>query len=318
MPNKEKNRILITGGAGYIGSATTKAFLDNGFETTVFDNLSTGQRNAIDSRASFVEGDVRDTDALRGVFEKEEYNAVVHLAAFKSIDEGELKPELYLENNVDGTHHVLIEMARANVPNIIFSSSAAVYGKQGDVPCGEDIQLEPSNVYGRTKFLAEELIHSYVESGAIKKGTILRYFNVAGTGSDFKEVSPSGLFSHVAYAIKNGQPVKVYGNDYHTPDGTCIRDYVHVSDIAQAHIDGYSSGGGVFNIGSGTGYSVEEVLGVFEEYTKKNISVIYEQRRAGDIAFSRADTRKVHEKLGWKPKRLLRDMVASTLQMYDV
>ena len=312
-------RILITGGAGYIGSTCVHALLADGYDVTVFDNLTTGQRSMVPREVLFVEGDIRDREALSRVCDAHTYSAVMHLAALKDVVESQQHEALYREVNIDGTATVLDVMARYSVPRIVFSSSAAVYGVGGDVLYTEDMPLAPVHVYGETKRAAEQLIQDAHSSGDIRAAVSLRYFNVAGDAlGRTSSHAVGGLFDVIAATIARDGVVSVFGDDYNTPDGTCVRDYVHVADVASAHRDAYTGESGVYNIGSGTGYSVRAVIDAFERILGHPVAFEVAPRRDGDVAYSCADTTQATRELGWKPQYTLDDMVRSSLHRYGL
>ena len=305
MPN-----ILITGGAGYIGSHTVKLLKEKNFNVFVYDNLSNGHREAVLDVPLF-EGDVNDEKALPEVFESKHIDAVIHFAAFIEVGESVKNPLKFYLNNVAGTLNLLKVMKRFKVKKLVFSSTAAVYGNPSKTPIKENFPLLPINPYGETKLAVEKTLKNLSESGDIDY-VALRYFNAAGA-------DPSGLIgeSHnpethlIPLVLKTAkgerESIKIFGSDYPTPDGTCIRDYIHVNDLAQAHLlaleyllDGGKSD--VFNCGYGIGYSVKEVIDTAKRITGIDFKVENAERREGDPAVLVADSEKIKSGLNFSPK----------------
>jgi len=305
MPN-----ILITGGAGYIGSHTVKLLKEKKFNVFVYDNLSNGHREAVLDVPLF-EGDVNDEKALTELFENADIDAVIHFAAFIEVGESVKNPLKFYLNNVAGTLNLLKVMERFKVKKLVFSSTAAVYGNPSKTPIKENFPLLPINPYGETKLAVEKALKSLSESGDIDY-VALRYFNAAGA-------DPSGLIgeSHnpethlIPLVLKTAkgerESIKIFGSDYPTPDGTCIRDYIHVNDLAQAHLlaleyllDGGKSD--VFNCGYGVGYSVKEVIDTAKRITGIDFKVENAERREGDPAVLVADSEKIKSGLNFSPK----------------
>ncbi len=302
--------ILVTGGAGYIGSHMVKTLLDAGYDVVTLDNLRGGYRDAV-LGGSLVEGDIADTQLVRHLLSEHRVTAVMHFASFIQVRESVSNPGKYYRNNLADTI-ALIESVRAvGVRNFIFSSSAAVYGEPERVPIPETNAKNPVNAYGRAKWMVEQVLADLDRAGDCRSIS-LRYFNAAGA-------DPSGLLgerhepeSHliplVLRAAMGSIPcVKVFGNDYDTPDGTCIRDYVHVSDLCQAHLLALESlldGGetGAINLGNGNGYSVQEVIATAKRVTGRDIPTIFDQRRSGDPARLVADASLARSRLNWLPR----------------
>lgn len=312
-------KVLVVGGAGYIGSHVAKAMLEAGFEVRVFDNLSTGQKINLFDRAEFVEGDILDYGAISKAMDG--VDGVVHLAAKKAVGESMENPDLYSRNNIIGSLNILMAMSEKGVKNIVFSSSAAVYGMPEYLPIDEDHPLKPINYYGFTKQKIEEFMAWYDQLKGIKY-TALRYFNAVGydeTGViKGREVGVANLLPVVMEVI-NGKREKlmVFGTDYDTKDGTCVRDYVHVSDLADAHVlamkrlfEGGESE--VFNLGTGFGTSVKEILDSVERVHAVKLNVEYADRRAGDPAKLCASSAKAQKILGWKPRYTEIDFIVKT------
>ncbi|MGA2113661.1 MAG: UDP-glucose 4-epimerase GalE [Bryobacteraceae bacterium] len=302
-------KILVTGGAGYIGSHTVRLLLDQGYEVTVVDDLSKGYReNVPDGR--LVEMDIADTKRLAALLKESGAEAVVHFAAFIAVGESMREPARYFSNNVCGSLSVLAAMAEAGVRHIVFSSTAAVYGNPHATPIEETFPIQPVNVYGESKVMVETLLRWF---DAIHRITNvrLRYFNACGAdpqGRLGEQHEPeTHLIPLVLRAVETGQPVTIFGDDYDTPDGTCIRDYIHVNDLAQAHIQAleYLLGGGAsdaFNVGTGTGRTVLEIIRAVEEVTGQKVPYTTGPRREGDPAALVAASDKLRAKLGWKPQ----------------
>ncbi|MDP2650025.1 MAG: UDP-glucose 4-epimerase GalE, partial [bacterium] len=278
------NRVLVTGGAGYVGSACVKALCDSGYRVTAFDNLANGEKKYVDERATFVAGDVRDENALQKVFKALSPDTVIHAAALKAVGESEEQPGYYFTNNVSGTLNVLKAASEHGVEHFIFSSTAAVYRPSGSGIYKESDPSRAISVYGNSKIMAETLITEFARTGKIPAYTIFRYFNVAGDiGLHFIEKNPQNLFPLLARSFSDDAAFNVFGNDYATPDGTCVRDYIHVGDVADAHVRAISDGKtGVFNLGIGKGYSVLELIALFGEAAGKDVSYTFAERRRGD------------------------------------
>jgi len=303
-------KILVIGGAGYIGSHVVREFLDQGHTVTVFDNLSNGLRENLFADANFVYGDIMDSMALTRTA-AEGFDALVHLAAFKAAGESMIKPEKYSLNNISGTINILNAASEHGIKNIVFSSSAAVYGEPQYLPIDENHPKAPANYYGFTKLEIERLLEWYEKLRGIRFAS-LRYFNAAGydvkgrvTG---KELNPANLTPIVMEAASGIRAeVQVFGNDYDTPDGTCIRDYIHVNDLATAHVmalDYISKEGKslTVNLGTGSGTTVLEVIEAARRITGQPIPVTITGRRAGDPARLTASADLALEILGWKAR----------------
>ena len=308
-------KVLVTGGAGYIGSVTSELLLDAGFEVVVFDNLERGHRAAVDARARFIPGDLRDRDSIMGAMAKEKPDGVLHFAAYALVGESMEKPELYFRNNVAGGVFLAESMVAAGVKRIVFSSTCATYGVPERNPIDEDAPQRPSNPYGESKLMLEKILDWHARLHGLEP-VFLRYFNAAGATVKFGEDhSPeSHLIPNVLkVALGQAPEVRVFGDDYRTPDGTCIRDYIHIADLAQAHIlalEGRHSG--AFNLGTGEGFSVKEVLSVAREVTGHAIPAQVVARRPGDPDRLVAAADKAKRVLGWRPRyAALRTIVES-------
>lgn len=317
--------ILLCGGAGYIGSHMAKLLSESGFELTVLDNLSTGHEQAL-KWGDFVEADIRDADALDKVFSGREIDAVMHFSAKSLVGESVTHPEMYHDNNVVGSQRLLDAMRRHNVKKFIFSSTAAVYGMPDSESIDENHNTKPINPYGETKLAVERILSLYASAGI--RSVALRYFNAAGadlSGEIGEAHDPeTHLIPNILKSALSGgdSRLKIFGTDYPTPDGTCVRDYVHVSDLADAHLLALkhlekAEGFNVFNLGSGAGFSVKEVLQSCEEVLGEPIAHDIEDRRPGDPPVLVANSTRAREVLGWQPKFTdLKPIVESALNWH--
>ena len=304
-------RLLVLGGAGYIGSHTAVELLESGHDVVIVDSLVTGYEAAVPEGAIFYQGDIRDYDFLNSLFKKEAIDAVIHFAAFSLVGESVTDPLKYYENNLYGTKVLLKAMIDNGVNKIVFSSTAATYGEPENIPILEDDRTCPTNPYGETK-LAMEKMMKWSENAYGLKYVSLRYFNACGAHKSAKIGEAHNPESHLiplVLQVPNGkrESVSIYGTDYDTPDGTCIRDYIHVTDLAKAHILAveYLMKGGesnVFNLGNGVGYSVREVIETARKVTGHPIPAVEIPRRAGDPARLVASGEKAKAILGWKPE----------------
>jgi UDP-glucose 4-epimerase len=317
-------KLLITGGAGFIGSVLTAYLLDHGYEVVVVDDLSTGYSKAIDSRARFIEANILDitslVEALAGV------DTVIHCAAKSLVEESVSKPDLYEQINAAGTKVLLEAMSEANVLNIIFSSTAAVYGDSKIQPIAESGEINPVNPYGKSKIEAERLISKFCSNGFA--ATTFRYYNVAGsyqssTGQVLMEdhknethLIPKIMNNYIQH--KEITQVEIYGDSWPTKDGSCIRDYLHVADLAAAHLlalDSLKKGvNNIFNLGSGSGYSVFEVVNEIENVVGDKLNQVVSPARSGDPAVLLADIDKARKELGWIPKANLNQIILDSWQ----
>ena len=305
----KKRKILVTGGAGYIGSHTVRLLLERGYEAAVVDDLSNGHRHNVPAEILH-ELNLSDGAALAELMRRERFDAVIHFAAFAEVGESMRKPERYFRNNVGGSLSLLGAMVEAEVKNIVFSSTAAVYGTPESSPIREDFPIRPVNPYGESKAMVETMLGWFDQIHQVKSVT-LRYFNAAGADPEGRlgeEHDPeSHLIPLVLRAATTGKPVTVFGDDYGTPDGSCIRDYIHVNDLAEAHILAVERlcGGGAsdrFNVGTGAGHSVLEVIRAAEEATGKKVPYVVGPRRAGDPPCLVAAADKLRDALGWAPR----------------
>ena len=302
--------ILVCGGAGYIGSHAVHQLVERGEDVVIIDNLQTGHRGALNPAAKFYEGDIRDPKALDKVFMENRIEAVVHFAANSLVGESVEKPLLYFNNNVYGMQVLLEAMVRHHVGAIVFSSTAAVYGEPKRIPILEDDETNPTNPYGETKRTMEKMMKWVSRANDIRYVS-LRYFNAAGALEDGSIGEAHTTETHLIPLILQvplgkRDHITVFGTDYATPDGTCLRDYIHVIDLADAHllaIDYLRKGGesDVFNLGNGHGFSVKEMIETAKNVTGKAIKVEYGDRRAGDPAQLIASSEKARKVLGWNP-----------------
>lgn len=300
-------KVLVTGGAGYIGSHAVKSLINEGHSVVVFDNLSKGHSQAIDPRASFVEGSTGDMSFVAKILRQYEIEAVMHFAANIEVAESVADPGKYYENNVSSTIQLLSAMRQENVRKIVFSSTAAVYGNPEKIPIQESQACNPINPYGRSKWMSEMIIQDFCHAHQFGYA-ILRYFNVAGAWPDGHLGEDHHPETHLiprilAAAQDPKETVKIFGTDYRTDDGTCVRDYIHVVDLAKAHILAlekiqYGSGE-IFNLGSENGFSVRQVIATCEKVIGKKIPVTEEPRRAGDPAVLVASSEKIRRLLKW-------------------
>lgn len=304
--------ILVLGGAGYIGSHAVNQLIDKDYDVVVVDNLATGHEDAINKKAKFYKGDIRDKEFLSGVFDKENIEGVIHFAANSLVGESMEKPLKYFNNNVYGMQILLEVMQEHDVKHIVFSSTAATYGEPKKIPITEDMETCPTNTYGETKLTMEKMM-KWCDKAYGMKYVALRYFNVAGAkedGSIGEDHNPETHLIPIVLQVALGKRefITIYGEDYDTEDGTCIRDYVHVEDLIEAHILAlkYLMNGGesnIFNLGSSQGFSVKEIVDCVRKVTGLSIPAKIGERRAGDPAKLVASSEKAREVLGWNPTR---------------
>ena len=317
--------ILIIGGAGYIGSHVAREFLDRGHMVTVFDDLSTGQRENLFPEAGFIHGTILDYKCLLDACHKKD--AVIHLAAFKAVGESMEKPEKYSLNNINGTVHILNAMAQTGIKYLVFSSSAAVYGQPQYLPVDEKHPLNPENYYGFTKLEIERIMDWYDKLKSIRFAS-LRYFNAAGYDVKGRisglEQNPANLIPVIMEAARGiRKELLINGNDYDTRDGTCVRDYIHVNDLASAHAaaldyTGKNDKSFTVNLGSETGTTVTEILEAARRITGRPIPAIVGDRRKGDPASLTASSKAARELLGWKADHSDIDtIIRSTWEVYN-
>jgi len=312
------SKVLVTGGAGYIGAHVAAELLKSGYSIRIYDDFSNGLHRRVDGKfRDIVDGDMLDRVKLLAALDG--IDAVIHLAAKKSVEESVKDPLKYYENNVGGTLNLLGAMAAKGVKQLVYSSSAAVYSPNDKEAVVEDDPTAPLSPYGASKLLAEQLISS-VGSAEQISNISLRYFNVVGSNiAEFGDNSKDNLVPKVFLALKNGKRPQIYGSDYPTPDGTCIRDYIHVQDLALAHLaalkkveSGYLSQ--VYNVGSGKGYSVKEMMDQISKSIGRDINPEVSLARAGDSPKLIASIDKIKEQLGWSPKASLEEMIDSAWQ----
>ncbi|MBX3117988.1 MAG: UDP-glucose 4-epimerase GalE [Fimbriimonadaceae bacterium] len=301
-------RVFVTGGAGYIGSAVTERLIESGHQAVVFDNLQTGNRAAVHPEAKFIEGDLLDSDSLQKAVAESQAEAVIHLAAEALIDESIRNPGRFFSVNVTGGLNLLEAMRSCNIDKIVFSSTAAVYGEPKQIPITEDDPHEPVNAYGESKLQFERIMAWYRRSFGLNHISF-RYFNACGATEKFgesreKETHIIPLLFEVALGHRTG--FTLFGTDYDTPDGTCIRDYVHVYDIANAHVQALNQieriGAGAYNLGSGKGDSNLQVIEAVRKVTGKEVPFKNGDRRPGDPARLVASNEKAIRELGWSPR----------------
>jgi UDP-glucose 4-epimerase len=307
--NKSDNNILVTGGAGYIGSHIVEQLVKNNESVIIIDNLVTGYKKLINKKAVFIKADIKNKSNIKKIIKDYNITSIIHLAANLNVSEAEKNKRKYYTNNIIGTKNLLEACKNSSVKNIIFSSSCSIYGNvKGSVT--ENKKPNPQGYYGYTKFKGEELIKKLSLKYKFKYG-ILRYFNVAGASNSGKigeiETSHGHLIKNLAIqSLKKKPKIKIFGNDYKTKDGTCVRDYVHVSDLADIHIKGLNylqkkQKSFILNCGYGKGYSVQQIVNIYKKI-KKNVEVQYQKKRLGDIAQVYANTKKFKKILRWRPK----------------
>ncbi len=317
--------VLICGGAGYIGSHNVRAFLNHGEDVIVIDNLVTGHKQSLPENVKFYEGDIRDGKILDEIFTQNNIEAVIHFCAFSLVGESVEKPLKYFNNNVGGMISLLEAMQRNDVKKIVFSSSAAVYGEPERIPILETDPTNPTNPYGESKRIMEKMMH-WVSLQYDIRYVSLRYFNVAGAWHDGSIGEAHNHETHLVPIILQvplgkREKVTVYGDDYNTPDGTCIRDYVYIEDLADAHLLAleYLRKGGesqIFNLGSGDGYSVMEMINAARKASGQEIKLEIGKRRAGDPARLVADSSKARAILKWQPKVTSMEEIISTAWLW--
>jgi len=320
--------ILVTGGTGYIGSHTVVELLTAGHEVVILDNLSNSRKEVVDrietiagKRPEFVEGDIGDAHVLDKLFARFRFSAVIHFAGLKAVGESVSKPLEYYENNVHGSMVLFRAMMRHGVTRIVFSSSATVYGDPESLPIREDAALRATNPYGRTKLMIEEILEDIVRAQPDWRVATLRYFNPIGAHKsgqigEAPNGIPNNLLPYVAQVATGAlAKLRIFGNDYPTPDGTGVRDYIHVVDLALGHLKALGhlqshSGLHVYNLGTGQGYSVLEIVRAFEQASGRTVPYQITARRPGDIASCYANAEKALQELGWKAERGLEEMCA--------
>lgn len=313
--------ILVLGGAGYIGSHTVYELIDVGREVVIADNLETGHREAVHPAAAFYEGDIRNREFIDSIFDREDIDGVIHFAANSLVAESMKEPLKYYDNNLCGTKVLLESMVAHHIDNIVFSSTAATYGEPEQVPILETDRTEPTNCYGETK-LSMEKMFKWTSAAHGLRFVSLRYFNACGahiSGKIGEAHSPESHLIPLILQVPNGQReyISIFGDDYNTKDGTCVRDYIHVTDLAQAHIlamDYLMKGGenNIFNLGNGVGFTVKEVIDTARKVTGHPIPAQRDSRRPGDPAQLIASSEKAKTVLGWKPEHAALEHIIET------
>ncbi len=298
-------KVLVVGGAGYIGSACAEYLLDRDYEVTVFDALITGHRSAVDKRAEFVEGNLENRDLIIDVCKRGKFDAIMHFAAFSLVGESMQNPSKYFRNNLAFGLNLADAAVAGNVGRIVFSSTAATFGQPESVPIRENDRQIPINPYGESKLCFEKVLKWYREIHGVEYAA-LRYFNAAGATKNFGEDhSPESHLIPIILQVarKKREKIMIYGDDYETPDGTCIRDYIHILDLAQAHELALSAPeSGHYNLGTGNGLSVKTIVDAAREVTGREIKAEIAPRRAGDPATLIACSDRARKMLGWKPQ----------------
>jgi len=339
--NTQLKKILLTGGMGYIGSHTAIALIEAGYEVVLYDNLSNSKYSVLSRleiitgvKLQFIEGDVRDNTKLEQTLSNHKIDAVIHFAGLKALGESVERPIDYYENNISGTISLLKAMSALSIRTLIFSSSATVYGNPEYLPLDEQHPTHATNPYGRSKLQIEEILADVAKSDSSWKIACLRYFNPVGAhdsnlvGEDPNDV-PNNLMPYISSVAAGSMPhLNVYGNNYATPDGTGVRDYIHVMDLAQGHTSAlhylkHQAGFHLFNLGTGKGFSVLEMIKAFERASGKSIPYQIRARRPGDVAKCYAKVDKASTEMNWKASKTLQDMCSSTwsfqkkLQIFD-
>lgn len=303
-------KVLVTGGAGFIGGVTVRQLRRAGFEVVIFDNLSCGHKQTIPEGVKLIVGDLREKSDILSAMSSEKFDAVLHFAAYTIVPESMADPSKYFANNILASFNLLDAMAETNVKRFVFSSSAAVYGEPSEIPVTESARLAPSNAYGETKLIVEQYVKWYDLAYGIKYVS-LRYFNASGADLDNDLGEDRSVETHLiplvlCAASGKNKSVSIFGSDYPTRDGTCIRDYIHVKDLARAHIlalknlFGPSAESSIYNLGSEKGFSVKEIVAAAEKVTGKKINALLCPRRPGDPPALIASSEKIFSELGWK------------------
>lgn len=318
MKGNAMENILVTGGAGYIGSHMTRLLLEHKYHPIVFDNMSTGHREFIPEGAHFIKGDLRNPAHIEKVFEKYKIGAIMHFAASIVVPESVTDPLKYYENNIGGTLNLMRAMVKAKVRFFIFSSTATVYGERDDAHITEEAPLSAMNPYARTKYMIEQILQDASAAHDVRH-MIFRYFNVAGSHPSaeigIKMANPTHLIPNIMKVFLGKKKfLNVFGEDYDTPDGTCIRDYIYVMDLCRAHLLALESlkrgmTSDIFNLGSGTGFSVKQVIAAAQKVVGRKIKIKSAARRPGDVPRSVASFSKAHKILGWNPEATLEQII---------
>ena len=303
-------KILVTGGAGYIGSHMVKVLLEKGYDVVVADSLEKGFRDAVDERAAFYEGNLLDKAFVTKIFDENHFDGVIHFAAYIAVGESMEHPAMYFENNTTGALHVLEAMVEKKVTNFIFSSTAAVYGTPIRMPIDEDHPKKPESPYGDSKLMVEQMLQWFHQIHDMNF-VVLRYFNASGASLDAstgeRHAPETHIIPNVIKAALNGTTFRLFGEDYDTPDGTCIRDYIHVLDLCEAHVLAleklWNKGGyGFYNVGTGNGYSNKEIVEMVKKVSGVDLVVEIAEKRAGDPNQLIADASKIKSELSFEPK----------------
>jgi len=312
-------KILVTGGAGYIGSHAVRRLLQYNYKVVVYDNLVNGHKESLPAEAELVVGDLNDKEKLDKLFKEHEFDAVMHFAGFIEVGESMKNPAKYYKNNVVNTLNLLEAMVNNNVKKIIFSSTAALFGYPDEIPIKEETKKEPVNVYGRTKLMTEQMLKDFDAAYGLK-------FIALRSGADFgigEDHNPETHLIPIILQVAMGKrkAIKIFGTDYLTKDGTCIRDYIHVTDLINAHVLALkkllsANESNYYNLGNGNGYSVKEIIEAAREITSHPIPAIKSKRRSGDPAVLVADSTKIQKELGWKPKYDLKAIIKSAWEWH--
>lgn len=317
-------KILVTGGAGYIGSFMVKRLLDENHEVVVVDSLERGDKNRVDSRSSFIQGDLLDKNFVLSLFKSHQFEAVMHFAAYIAVEESMQNPGMYFQDNVFSTILLLDAMSEHNVKHFIFSSTGTVYGTPTKLPIPETHSTSPENPYAESKLMVEKILHWYYQISGIGYA-VLRYFNASGGSIDGSLGESHTIETHLIpnafKAASQNQTFTLFGTDYDTRDGTCIRDYIHVLDLAEAHVATLKkleekNGEYIYNVGTGTGSTNKEVLEMVKKVTGKDFPIATKDRRAGDIAEMVADPAKITSELGFTPKHSDLETIIKTAWEY--
>ncbi len=319
--------ILVLGGAGYIGSHTVYELIERGEDVVIVDNLETGYKEAVHPKARFYQGDIRNREFVDSVFDKEKIDAVIHFAANSLVGESMTNPLKYYDNNLCGTKVLLESMVAHDVKKIVFSSTAATYGEPEKVPIMETDKTEPTNCYGETK-LSMEKMFKWTDRAHGLRYVSLRYFNACGAHKSGQIGEAHNPETHLIPLVlqvpnKKREAINIFGEDYDTKDGTCVRDYIHVTDLAQAHILAVEylmkgNDSDIFNLGNGVGFTVKEIIEAAKEVTGKEIPAVISPRRAGDPAKLIASSEKAKKVLGWKPEFLdVKEIIATAWKWHQ-
>lgn len=311
---------MVTGGAGYIGSFMTRRLLEKGHEVIVFDSLERGSRNAVPSEAQFIQGNIGDREILQQTFSDNQIDGVIHFAGFISMKESMENPSMYFENNTYKSLILLEEMQKKNIKNIIFSSTAGVYGNPSEVPIPEDHPKNPTNPYGESKLMFEKVL-AWFNKIYSTNYVVLRYFNACGASLDGQYGEAHNPETHIIpsamRAVLEGRPFELFGTDYETVDGTCVRDYIHVLDLVEAHILSLEKimenpGGYTYNVGTGHGYSNRQVIEAIGRIAERDIEITEKERRPGDAGELVADVSRINSELQFRPQYSDIDTIVSS------